>query len=60
VLASAEAAESKVASLGAGAERLAAAMEQLQASLAELAVIRTAAAETQSLLASIRGLVPRK
>jgi UDP-N-acetyl-D-mannosaminuronic acid transferase (WecB/TagA/CpsF family) len=60
VLASAEAAESKVASLGAGAERLAAAMEQLQASLAGLAVIRTAAAETQSLLASIRGLVPRK
>jgi hypothetical protein len=60
VLASAEAAENHVASLGAGAERLAAAMERLQASLAELAVIRAAAAETSALLASIRGVVPRK
>ncbi|HET7128091.1 MAG TPA: hypothetical protein VFJ93_03335 [Gaiellaceae bacterium] len=60
VLASAEAAEAHVTSLGAGAERLATAMERLQASLAELAVIRAAAAEAQSLLASIRGVVPRK
>jgi hypothetical protein len=35
-------------------------VERLQASLAELAVIRAAAAETSSLLASIRGVVPRK
>ena len=60
VLASAEAAERHVTSLGAGAERLATAMEHLQGSLAELAVLRAAAGETQSLLASIRGVVPRK
>ena len=60
VLASAEATEAHVTSLGAGAERLATAMERLQASLGELAVIRAAAGEAQSLLASIRGVVPRK
>jgi predicted negative regulator of RcsB-dependent stress response len=60
VLRSAEAAEAHVGSLGAGAERLAAAMERLQGSLAELAVLRSAASETSSLLASVRGLVPRK
>ena len=60
VMDSAATAEAHVASLGAGAERLATAMERLQASLAELAVIRAAASETSALLASIRGVVPRK
>ena len=60
LMASAAVAEQHASSLGAGTERLADAMEHLQASLAELAVIRAAAAEPRNLLASIRGLVPRK
>ena len=60
VLASAAVTEEHVVSLTTGTERLAAAMERLQASLADLAVIRAAASETSALLASIRGLVPRK
>jgi hypothetical protein len=60
VITSAAAAEAHVSSLSSGAERLATALEHLQASLAELAVIRAAAGETGALLASVRGLVPRK
>jgi hypothetical protein len=41
-------------------ERLTAATARLQQSLAELAVIRTAAAEPQAILRSLRGAVPRK
>jgi hypothetical protein len=55
-----EAAERKALSLSSGTERLAAAIEQLERSLAELAVLRRAAGEPQALLASIRGLAPRK
>ena len=60
VMTSAAAAEAHAVSLSAGTERLSAAITHLQASLEELAVIRAAAAEPRDLLASIRGLVPRK
>jgi len=60
VMASAAVTEEHVGSLTTGTERLAAALERLQASLAELAAIRTAASEARALLASIRGVVPRK
>jgi hypothetical protein len=60
VSAAGEQVERKALSLSAGTERLAGAIESLQRSLAELAVLRRAAAEPRSLLASIRGLVPRK
>jgi hypothetical protein len=60
VMASAAAAEKRAASLSAGTERLSTAITHLQASLEELAVIREAAAEPRRLVASIRGLVPRK
>jgi hypothetical protein len=60
VLASAAVTEEHVSSLTTGTERLAAALERLQASVAELAAIRAAASEARALLASIRGVVPRK
>ena len=60
VMTSAAAAEAHAVSLTAGSERLSAAIAHLQGSLEELAVIRAAAAEPRNLLASIRGLVPRK
>jgi uncharacterized membrane protein YcjF (UPF0283 family) len=60
VMRSAATAEQRAASLSAGTERLSAAITHLQSSLEELAVIRAAAAEPRELLASIRGLVPRK
>jgi hypothetical protein len=60
VVTSAAAAEKRAVSLTSGTERLSAAVAHLQASLEELAVIRAAAAEPRKLLASIRGLVPRK
>jgi hypothetical protein len=60
VMSSAATAEERAASLSAGTERLSSAITHLQASLEELAVIRAAAAEPRELLASIRGLVPRK
>jgi flagellin-like hook-associated protein FlgL len=60
VMTSAAAAEAHVASLGAGTERLSSAIANLQGSLDELAAIRAAAAEPRKLLASIRGVVPRK
>ena len=60
VTASAATAEQHAVSLTAGTERLSNAVAHLQASLEELALIRAAAAEPRKLLASIRGLVPRK
>jgi hypothetical protein len=60
VMASTAVTEEHVVSLTTGTERLAAAMEHLQASLADLAAIRAAASEASALLASIRGVVPRK
>jgi hypothetical protein len=60
VMTSAAAAERHAVSLTAGTERLSSAVAHLQASLEELAVIRAAAAEPRKLLASIRGLAPRK
>jgi phage tail tape-measure protein len=60
VMSSAAAAETRALSLTAGTERLSTAITHLQGSLQELAVIRAAADEPRSLLASIRGLVPRK
>jgi hypothetical protein len=60
VAASAAAAEARATGLTAGSERLAAATERLRRSLAELAVIRSAAAESQALVAALRGVVPRK
>jgi hypothetical protein len=60
VTASGAAAEAHAVRLSAGSERLAAAVERLRRSLAELAAIRAAAAEPQSLVAALRGAVPRK
>jgi hypothetical protein len=60
VTASAAMVEQHAVSLTAGTERLTNAVAHLQASLEELALIRAAAAEPRKLLASIRGLVPRK
>jgi hypothetical protein len=57
---SAAAAESHAAGLGEGSEHLNAAIARLQVSLAELAAIGGAAAEARSLLAGVRGVVPRK
>ena len=60
VMTSAETAEEHAVSLTAGTERLSSAITHLQASLAELAVIRGAADEPRDLLKSMRGVVPRK
>ena len=60
VTTSAATAEERAVALTAGTERLSTAITHLQGSLEELAVIRAAAAEPRNLLASIRGLVPRK
>jgi hypothetical protein len=60
VTASAAAAEEHALGLTAGTERLATATSRLQEALAELAVIRTAAAEPRALLKSVRGIVPGK
>lgn len=57
---SAARAEERAAGLTAKSETLSHATEHLRQSLAELAVIRAAAAEPRSLLATIRGAVPRK
>ena len=56
----AEAVERRVDNVSAGTEKLTVATERLQRSLAELAVLRKAAAEPTALLAKVRGLVPRK
>jgi hypothetical protein len=60
VTASAARAEERALGLTEKSERLAAATERLQVSLAELAVIRRAAAEPRTLLGSLRATVPRK
>jgi len=60
VMSAADAAEKRSVSLTAGTERLSTAITHLQGSLQDLAVIRAAADEPRRLLASIRGLVPRK
>ena len=60
VTAAAESAERHATALAEGNERLAGAIARLQDALAELAVLRSAAAEAQTLLASLRGIVPTK
>ena len=60
VSAAGAAAEQRALSLSTHSERLASAVDQLDGSLAELAVLRRAAREPGALLASIRGLAPRK
>jgi hypothetical protein len=56
----ASAAGEKAAEAGKATEELAAAAERLQHSLAELAVLRAAAAEASALPRSLVSLVPRK
>jgi hypothetical protein len=53
-------AEERATSLSANGERLAGAVEHLQASLERLAVIRAAVAESASAFGSLRSNVPRK
>ena len=53
-------AEERALGLTEKSERLTAATERLQESLAELSAIRRAAAEPQALLRSLRSTVPRK
>ena len=53
-------AERRAVSLSGHTERLDGAIRRLQESLAELAVLRAAFAESRSVLASVRGSVPRK
>ena len=60
VTAAGEAAERKAMSLSTGSERLVRAIDRLDRSLAELAVLRRAAGEPRALLGSIRVLAPRK
>ena len=56
----AAAAEARALSLGDGSERLTAAIDRLQATLAEFAIIRAAAAEARVPFTRVRGAVPRK
>ena len=60
VLQTAESAEEHAAALPRGAERLTAATTRLQASLAQLAALRSAAADARASLFSFRGAMPRK
>ena len=60
VMQTAASAEEHAASLTANAERLAEAGGRLQASLAELAVLRAAAGEAGAPVAALRGAMPRK
>jgi hypothetical protein len=60
VATAAAAAEQQARGATADVEKLTGAAERLQVSLAELAVLRSAAAEPQALLAALRGAVPRK
>jgi hypothetical protein len=57
---SADAAEAHAVSAAGGAERLAATTARLQESLAQLALLRSAAGEFSTTLARFRGVVPRK
>ncbi|HEY6962712.1 MAG TPA: hypothetical protein VI408_12550 [Gaiellaceae bacterium] len=52
--------EAKALAASASTEKLTAASARLQVALAELTVIREAAAEPRALLATLRGAVPRK
>ena len=60
VMDSAAAAESRALALSGGGARLEAATTRLQASLADLAAIRSALGEAQRLLRRVRGVVPTK
>ena len=60
VMRSAATAEEKATSLSDNSERFAAATARLQESLAYFASLRAALAETQALVARLRGLVPTK
>ena len=60
LMTSAEATESRALAASGGGARLEAATTRLQASLAELAAIRSALGEAQGLLRRIRGVVPTK
>ncbi len=60
VTATAATAEERVLSLGANTERLTRAIEHLQESLAELAVIRAAAKDVQDAVNSVRAFAPSK
>jgi hypothetical protein len=60
VAATAAEAEQHAVGLSAGSERLAAASERLQRSLAELGVLRAAAKESRAAWSSLRGTMPRK
>jgi hypothetical protein len=57
---SAEQAEARAAAISGATERLERARARLDKSLAELAVLRAAAAEVQRTFGAVRGLVPRK
>ena len=60
VMRSADAAEEKASALSAKSERIDQARAHLQRSLAELAALRAAAAETTGAIGRIRRVVPRK
>ncbi|HVC88090.1 MAG TPA: hypothetical protein VNC40_11770 [Gaiellaceae bacterium] len=60
VMRTAASAEEHAESLTAGAERLAGATQRLQASLAELGLLRAAAGETGAAVSAVRGAMPRK
>ena len=60
VMRSAATAEEHATALAANAERLTRATEHLQASLAELALLRSAADEARGTFARFRGAVPTK
>lgn len=60
VLATADEAEAHALGLGSGAARLNAAAARLQASLEQLAVLRTAAGDARATLSAFRGAVPHK
>ncbi len=53
-------AESRASELSAHTERLTGALEQLQTSLARLAILRSAANEVKRSVDGLRGTVPRK
>ncbi len=52
--------EERVTALAAAPERVGAATEHLQGSLAELAALRAAASEANAVVARLRGVVPAK
>jgi len=60
VASTAAAVEARALAVSDGGARLARAADRLQRALAELDVVRAAAAEPRALLRSVRGVVPRK